>query len=138
METLEAIRKRCSLKTHLSGQAIEPEKIKKIIEVACLAPSARNMQPWRFVIVQGKQAIESLVKAAFMEANVVVKQAPVIIVVCARPTDDVIRDGKEYYLLDTGMAVENMLLAATDLGLVTHPMSGVNETEIKRDTANTG
>jgi nitroreductase len=67
-----------------------------------------------------------------MEANLVVKQAPVIIVVCARPADDVIRDGKEYYLLDTGMAVENMLLAATDLGLVTHPMSGVNETEVKR------
>ncbi len=41
-------------------------------------------------------------------------------------------DGKEYYLFDTGLAVENMLLAATDLGLVTHVMASFNETEVKR------
>ena len=61
-----------------------------------------------------------------------VKDAPVIIVICARPSDDVIRDGKEYYLFDAGLAVENMLLAATNLGLVTHPMTGTNESEIKK------
>jgi nitroreductase len=132
METLEAMSKRCSLKTHLSGREIEPERISKIIDVACLAPSARNIQPWRFIIVKAKRAVESLVNAAFFELNKVAKQAPVIIVVCARPGDDVAHDGKEYYLFDVGLAVENMLLAATDLGLVTHPMTAFNETEIKK------
>ena len=61
-----------------------------------------------------------------------VKQAPVIIVICARPEDDVTIDDKEYYLFDVGLAVENMLLAATDLGLVTHLMASFNEVEVKR------
>ena len=132
METFEAIHKRCSLKAHLSGRAIEPEKINLVLNAACLAPSARNMQPWRFVVVQGRQAVEALARAAFSGTNITVEQAPVIIVVCARPEDDVVHDDKQYYLFDVGMAVGNILLAATDLGLVTHPMASFNEAEVKR------
>jgi nitroreductase len=132
METLEVIRKRCSLKAHLSRRLIEPEKINAILDAACLAPSARNSQPWRFVAVQGKEAVEALARAAFFGPSTVVEQAPVIIIVCARPGDDVTIDGKEYYLFDVGLAVGNMLLAATDLGLVTHPMASFNEAEVKR------
>jgi len=132
METLDAIKKRCSLKNHLSTREVEPEKIQKVLEAATLAPSARNMQPWRFIVVRGKHAVESLVSEAFMDANATVKRAPVVIVVCSRRDDDISRDGKEYYLFDSGLAMENMLLAATDLGLVTHPMTGVNEPEVKK------
>jgi len=132
METLEAIRKRCSLRAHLSGRAIEPEKISRILEAACLAPSERNSQPWRFIVVQGKEAVEALAQTAFLGPGTVVQQAPVVIIVCARPGDDVTHDGKEYYLFDVGLAVENMLLAATDLGLVTHPMASFNEAEMRR------
>ena len=132
METLEAVNKRCSLKTHLSGREVELEKINKVLDAARMAPSARNMQPWRFVVVRGKRSVESLVDAALGEGNAVAKEAAALIVVCARPRDSVIHERKEYYLFDTGLAVENMLLAATDLGLVTHPMAGVNESELKR------
>ncbi len=132
METLKAIDKRCSLKDKLSGRDIEPDKINKVIDAGRLAPSARNMQPWRFIVVRGKRAVESLVKAAFSEANLVVREAPVVLIMCARPTDSVIRDGKEYYLFDSGLAVENMLLAATDLGLVTHIMTGFDESALKK------
>jgi nitroreductase len=45
LETLEAIRKRCSLKTHLSKCSIEPEKINLVLDAARLAPSARNLPP---------------------------------------------------------------------------------------------
>lgn len=132
METLETMRKRCSLKAHLSGRAIEPEKIARILDAACLAPSARNSQPWRFIVVQGKEAVEALAQTAFKGPGSVVQQAPAIIVVCARPGDDVTIDGKEYYLFDVGLAVENMVLAATDLGLVTHLMASFNEAEMRR------
>ena len=60
------------------------------------------------------------------------ERAPVIIVVCGNPEDDVIVEGKEYYLYDIGMAVENMLIAATDLGLVTHSFASFNEREVKK------
>lgn len=132
METLETIRKRCSLRAHISDRPVEPDKIRRVLEAACLAPSARNSQPWRFIVVQGQEAVESLARTAFLGPAQAIGQAPVIIVVCARPGDDVIHDGKEYHLFDVGLAVENMLLAATDLGLVTHPMASFNEAEMKR------
>lgn len=131
METSTAIQKRCSLKTHLSGKPIEPEKIEHILEAALLAPSARNNQPWRFVVVQGREEVEDLVDHAFSENNLMVRQADAIIVVCARPEEDVIVEGKDYYLFDCGLAVENMLLAATELGLVTHLILRFNEAIVK-------
>lgn len=132
METLDAINKRVSLKRHLSSREIEPEKISKILDAARVAPSARNRQPWRFIVVDNKEIIDNLVSRAFGETNLVVREAPVVIIACANPSDDIIRDGKEYYLFDVALAVENMLLAATDLGLVTHLIAGVNEEELKR------
>jgi nitroreductase len=131
METLESIRTRCSLKTHISARKIEPHKLNTILEAATLAASARNMQPWRFIVVQGKKATESLAHA-FSESNLMIGQAPVIILACARPGDDVMHDNKEYYLFDVGLAVANLMLAATDLGLVTHLMAAFDEAEIKR------
>jgi len=132
METLEAINRRASLKTCCSTRDVEQEKIEKILDAARLAPSARNVQPWRFIVVQGKENVENVATKAFGEGNQVVKEAPVLIIVCANPKDDVIAEGKEYYLFDLGLAVENMLLAATDLGLVTHPMAHVYEDELKK------
>jgi nitroreductase len=132
METLEVIRKRCSLKNHLSDRPIEPEKIETVLNAARMAPSARNMQPWRFVVVQGAEAVETLVQTAIFGASTIIAQAPVIIVACARPSDDVTIDGKEYYLYDVGAAMGNMLVAATDLGMVTHPIASFNETEVRR------
>jgi nitroreductase len=132
METRTAIQKRCSLKKHLSGREIELEVIDSILNAAMLAPSANNTQPWRFIVVQGREAVENLVDNAFTERSKVVRQAPVIIVVCARPEDDVTADGKEYYLFDTGSAVENMLLAATNLGLATHLILQFDEQMVKK------
>jgi nitroreductase len=130
METLETIRNRCSLKTHISGREIEPEKINAVLEAGRLAASARNYQPWRFIVVQDRQVVEELVRA-FSESNQVIKDAPVILIICARSQDDVVRDGKEYYLFDVGLAAGNMVLAATDLGLVTHLMTAFDEGQVK-------
>ena len=132
METLETIGKRASLKNRLSAREVEQEKIAKVLDAARLAPSARNQQPWRFIVVQGKENVENVVTKAFFEFSQAFKEAPVLIFACANPSDDDIHEGREYYLFDVGLAVENMLLAATDLGLVTHPMSSVNEDELRK------
>ncbi len=131
METLEAINKRVSLKTHLSAREVEQEKITKVLDAARLAPSARNQQPWRFIIVKGKENVKNVVTKAFFEFSQAFKDAPVLIFLCANPGDDDIHEGREYYLFDAGLAFDNLLLAATDLGLVTHPMSSVNEDKLK-------
>jgi nitroreductase len=131
MQTLEAIHKRCSLKLHLSKKPVEPEKLEQVLEAARLAPSARNLQPWHFVVVQGDEAIEELA-LAFSESNQVVREGSTLIMVCAREEDDVSPGGRPYYLFDLGLAVENLFLAATDLGLCTHPILSFDEDEARR------
>lgn len=131
METLTAISQRASLKTHLAPREVETEKIVKILQAARLAPSARNTQPWRFIVIQGRENIENVVDKSFMGMNQMVKEAPVLILACANPGDDDIHEGREYYLFDVGLSMENLLLAATDLGLVTHPMTAVFEDKLK-------
>jgi len=113
METLETISKRASLKSFLSAREVEQEKITKILDAARLAPSARNAQPWRFIVVMGKENVENVVTKAFFGFNQIAKEAPVLIIACANPNDDDIHEGREYYLFDVGLAVENILLAAT-------------------------
>lgn len=132
METLRAISKRASLKSRLSARDVEPEKIVAILNASRLAPSGRNKQPWRFIVVKGKETVEALVTRAVREENQVIRGAPVIIVACANPSDDAVTSSGERYLFDLGLAVENMLLAATDLGLVTHLIAGFNADELKK------
>jgi nitroreductase len=132
METLEAISKRASLKNRLSPRQVEQDKIARVLDAARFAPSARNQQPWHFIVVQGKEDVENVVTKAFFEFSQGFKEAPVLIFACANPGDDDIHEGREYYLFDVGLAFENLLLAATDLGLVTHPMSSVKEDELKK------
>jgi nitroreductase len=131
METQEAIRKRCSLKLHLSKKPIEPNKLEQVLEAVRLAPSARNLQPWRLVVVQEPEMVERLADEAFSEQNQMVKNGSALIFLCAREEDDVSRDGRPYYLFDLGLAAENLFLAATDLGLCTHPILNFDETKAR-------
>jgi nitroreductase len=135
METMEAIRKRKSLKNCLSGREIEREKLEKILEAAGMAPSARNKQPWRFVVVQGKENVERVAERVFVgfaEGNRLVENANVLIFAFANHDENVFPDGFFSYPTDVGLAFENLLLAATDMGLVTHPMAAVDQAELKK------
>jgi len=135
METMEAIRKRKSLKNCLSGREIEREKLEQVLDAARLAPSAMNKQPWRFVVVQGKENVERVANKAFGgfgRGNLVVKAANVLIFAFANHEENLMPDGAFFYPTDVGLAFENLLLAATDLGLVTHPMTAVDQPELKK------
>jgi nitroreductase len=131
METLEAISKRASLKTHISTRDVEDDKIIKILDAARLAPSATNEQPWRFVVIKGKENVEKVITGAARMGRKAFEEAPVLILVFVNPSDYVFPDGKTFYLLDIGLATENMLLAATDLGLVSHPMASLDGDKLK-------
>ena len=53
------------------------------------------------------------------------------VAVCARKEDDCVIKDREYYLFDTGIAVGQMLLRATELGLVAHPIAGYSPTKVR-------
>ena len=100
--------------TALSDAELEP-----LIEAARWAPSAGNLQPWRFVVVRSPTLRDELARSAHGQEFVAV--APVVIVVCAVPAESARRyreRGEQLYCLqDTAAAVENILLAATEHGL---------------------
>jgi len=87
METARAIQQRASLKTCLSGKEVEHEAVIKVLEAARAAPSARNAQPTRFLVVKDPKKVRTVVRGAFSEGNQPVAEAPVLIFVCADPAD---------------------------------------------------
>ncbi len=89
-----------------------------VLEAARWAPSAGNLQPWRFVVVKGGTARQQLARAAGQDF---LAAAPVVIAVCAVAEESAARYGRRgrslYCLQDTAAATQNILLAATELGL---------------------
>ena len=113
METLTAITKRASVR-EFSEQAIPREKIEVIVDAGRRAPTARGIQPWEFVAVLDKTKLAQLAKAC--ENGRFIKDASCCVVVFCRDT--------KYYLEDGCAATENMLLAATDLGIASCWVAG--------------
>jgi nitroreductase len=116
LDVFELIRVRRSIRAY-KDQPVEKEKLDRILEAARLAPSAHNNQPCHIIVVSDAATKESLGKAYSGEW---LMQAPIIIVVCAVPADAWIRsDGEEYWKADAAIAMQNMVLTATELGLGT-------------------
>jgi nitroreductase len=61
---------------------------------------------------------------ALSSGNEWAKRASMIIAVCSKKEDDCLIRDREYYLFDTGMATAFLILRATELGLVAHPIAG--------------
>jgi len=115
MEFLEVIKKRYSCRSY-QNRPIESEKLDKILDAARLAPSARNFQDWRFVVVTDKEIRVQLSIAAADQAFVA--QAPVVIACCST-INHWMRCGQPTASIDVAIAIEHMALAATSVGLAT-------------------
>ena len=113
MTILETIRKRYSCRAY-QDKAIEQEKLDQIFEAGRLAPSAKNMQDWRFVIVTDKEKRHKLAQAANNQRFI--QEAGVIIVACS-DTDCVMRCGQAIGPIDVAIALEHIALQATEMGL---------------------
>lgn len=114
-----------------SSQNVPAEMIESVLEAARWAPSYGNRQPTRFVVARDAAVLERL-HDALTRGNAYAKIAPVLIAVCGAPEWSQRVDGLDYYLMDAGLAVENLLLQAVELGLVGHPMGGFGE-QLVRD-----
>ena len=109
---------------------VTEDLIKDLSQCAGLAPSCYNNQPWRYVFVYGNEALAEL-HNALPKANGWAKAASLIIAVFSKKELDCIVKGREYYSFDTGMATAFLILRATELGLVAHPMAGFDEDKAK-------
>ena len=116
MHFFELIKKRYSVRG-CKNTAVEPEKLKSVMEAARLAPSAVNFQPWKFFVITDKKILNELSKTYSREWF---KTAPTCIVACGNHQTSWKRsDGKDHCDIDVAIAVEHIMLAATELGLGT-------------------
>lgn len=114
MSFMEIAKKRYSVRKY-ENRAVENEKLEKIIEAAHVAPTAANLQPVRLIVVQEKDSMNKLEKAAN------IYHAPVAIIVCADHSKAWTRpfDGKTMTDIDATILTDHMMLEATELGLGT-------------------
>ena len=130
MDFSRVISSRRSLRA-FSDRPVEPAKIERMIEAARWSPSSGNRQPWRFVIVGKGDPARPAVEDALDRVNSWSKRAPVLIVAGARREDGTIRETREYFLHDTGLATMSLLHRGVDQGLLVHPMAGWREEPLK-------
>lgn len=129
MNVFDAIRKRRSIRKY-KETGVEQEKLNTVLEAARLAPSATNKQPWAFIVVTDPHVKEQL-RSSYDEEWFI--KAPVIIVACAVPKKAWRRmDGEEYWKVDITIALQNLVLTATELGLGTCWIAAFNEEAAKK------
>lgn len=113
LDALEAIRKRRSVRRY-KPTPISNEVIEKLVDAGRWAPSAMNVQPWEFVAVTDPETRRRI--ADITDYGKFIAEAPLCIAVLCKDT--------KYYLEDGCAAAENILIAATALGLGTCWVAG--------------
>jgi len=116
---------------HLKGIEITRESITQLIKAAQLAPSCFNNQPWRYVFVTKKEKLQEL-HEAYSRGNDWAQKASLVIAVYTKEELDCIVKTRKYYLFDTGLATGFIILQATEMGLVAHPIAGFSPKKVKR------
>ena len=112
MDTWDAVRARRNVRQY-TDQPIERADLDRILEAGRRAPSASNWQPWRFVVVTGRERLEELAQV-WQGAGHVARSAATITVVAAEPEDEQFRNWLQY---DCGQATAYIMLTAADLGI---------------------
>lgn len=128
MALLTQIQKRYSVRSY-QPRPVEKEKLLAVLEAARLAPSAKNFQEWRFVVVQEQGTRQKLMAAANNQAFV--GEAPVVIACCATNVDHVMRCGQLSYPIDLAIAIDHMTLQAVEEGLGTCWVGSFYEDQVK-------
>jgi nitroreductase len=115
MTVMDAIRARFSCRAY-QDRPLEKETLDKILEAARLAPSAKNLQDWRFVVATDRQTRHRLAQAANNQMFIADAGA---ILVCCSVSDYTMRCGQQVGPIDVAIAMEHICLQAAELGLGT-------------------
>jgi nitroreductase len=117
MEYLDLIAARYSVRAYRS-EPVEDWKLTRVLEAACMAPTAANRQPFQIIVLHTEGRKDELGRIYHREWFV---QAPLILCACGVPAEGWVRnDDKRRYLdVDVAIAMDHLILAAADLGLGT-------------------
>jgi len=129
MDVFTAIRQRRSVRAYKAVE-VEEEKLKKILEVARLSPSASNRQEWKFIVVRNEETKKKLAKSAFGQSFI--GEAPVVIVACGTESKAIMACGQPAHTVDVSIACAFMILQAHELGMGTCWIGAFKEDEVKK------
>ena len=129
MDIKEVIEKRSSIRGY-QDKPVPKETLLKVLEAARLAPSGRNSQAWKFVVVCDNELRQALGRATGDQPHV--HMAPVIIAAVATEPDFIMPCGIHAYPVDLAIAIDHMTLAAVDLGLGTCWIGAFSQDEVKK------
>lgn len=117
-----------------ADKPVSNEMIQALLESARLAPSAVNFQPWKFLVCTSEEA-KQIVRDSYSREWI--RQAPVYIVACGDHSTSWKRahDGKDHCDIDVAIAVEHIVLKATELGLGTCWVCNFDTEKIKSGLA---
>lgn len=111
---------------------VSEEQLNQVLEAATLAPSWANKQGWHILVVKSPEVRAKLSEA--IEGNPgarAVNQAPVLLAVCMDPELSGNMNGKPYYMVDAGILMDHLMLAAADLGLGTVFIGAFDEDKVR-------
>ncbi len=123
MDVFEAVQKRKSQRSYKSTP-VPPEILEKLLEAGRLSPSAKNIQPWHFIVVTDPKKRKALSKGMYAKF---LKDVPAVIVLCGDQ-----QASPDWYVVDVALAGENMVLAATAEGLETCWVGSFEENDVRR------
>ncbi len=128
MDILPEIVRRSSIH-RFSDEDVAPEAVARIIEAARLAPSAKNRQAWRFLVIRDPERRQALQRAGYGQEWI--GQAPVIVASCTTNVDYTMPNGQLSYPIDLTIATSFMMLQAVREGLGTCLITTFDEDDAK-------
>lgn len=129
MDFLELAKNRYSSRSYLDKK-VEQEKTNNILEAAKLTPTAVNKFPIKLVVVESKTGLEKIKKCTKFDFN-----APLCIICGYSKSEAWTRksDNKNYGVVDTSLAMMQMMLEATNVGLATCFIGVFDEIKVKQE-----
>lgn len=131
MDIMELIKARNSTRNY-SNKPVEQEKVEQILTAAQLAPSWKNGQCWKFIVVNDPDKKKELIRCTNIFNQSWLGNEHSIIVACGNPKQSGFSNEQSYYLVDVAIAMQNLVLAATSLGLGTCWIGAFDEEKIKK------
>jgi len=111
------IKQRYSVRAY-KPDPVEDEKLQQVLEAVRWAPSAANRQPYQLIVIDAAKQAEGLKR--IYHRSWFYSQAPYVIAICGLKQEAwVRRDGHNYQYVDAAIAMDHLILAATELGLGT-------------------
>lgn len=129
MEFLKVLQTRRSIRSY-SSKSIDTEVLRTVLNAARMAPSANNVQPWRFIVVSDDNKRKAIAKISANQSFIA--EAPLVVVCCGkRYVDRWSWLNKNMYILDTAIAIDHLTLAARNEGLGTCWIGAFDHEDLK-------